>query len=359
MHGDLSLQCLSTGIGSLPHTDPESAVKLIVHNFKEIPHWPQLPRLAGTEGLVTQYLSPLMSFGLAVQERPDKSPHINTEREDWPDRLADFYSAYLEVSEGMETSYERFAFPEAYAAGFYAFTRCLDTHGPASTARWLKGQISGPITVGLQLTDQNGRSAYYDEQLRDLVVKNLSMQAAWQVKALARFNLPVIIFIDEPALYAYGLSTHITLKKEDLLRDINTVVEAIHGAGARAGVHSCARTDWSILLESKADIVSFDAYGYFDSLGSYSTEVSNFLLRGGVLAWGIVPITEEVMELKAANLVDLFRRQVAVLAARGINSDLLKKQVLITPSCGIANLGIPVAEKVYHLTAEVSSCLMS
>lgn len=345
-----------TGIGSLPHTDPENAVRLILQTLKEIPHWPQLPRLAGSEGLVTQYLSPLISYGLVVQD-PNKSPYINTEKEDWFDSLAAFYSTYLEVLEGSETSYERFAFPEEYAAGFYAFVRHLDTYGPGD-ARWLKGQISGPITVGLQLTDQKGRSAYYDEQLRDLVIKNLSLQAAWQVKFLARFGLPVIIFIDEPALYAYGLSTHITLKKENILQDIDAVIDAIHGAGAKAGIHSCSRTDWSILLESKADIVSFDAYGYFDSLGPYNTEVRNFLSRGGALAWGLVPVSEEILNLKVVNLVEVLKRQINTLVAKGISYDLLKKQALITPSCGIANLGIPSAENVYNLTAEVSSYLM-
>jgi hypothetical protein len=314
--------------------------------------------LATAEGLVNQYLSPLTGFGLAVRERPEKSPYINTGKEDWPERLAAFYAAYLEVLDGVETGYDQFSFPLESAAGFYAFIRHLETYGPGA-ARWLKGQISGPITVGLQLTDQNGRSAYYDEQLRDLVIKSLSMQAAWQVKALARFRLPVIIFIDEPALYAYGSSTHITLKKENLIDDINCIVEAVHSAGALAGIHCCARTDWSVLLESSADIVSFDAYGYFDSLSLYNVELGNFLSKGGTLAWGLVPVSESVAHMNSADFVDLFRRQVYTLVSKSINYELLNNQALITPSCGITNLSIPVAEKVYNLIAEIANCLLS
>jgi len=60
---------LATGIGSLPHTDVENAIKFIFKYFRDIPHWPQLPKLSGLEGLVDQYLSPLMNMGLALMSR--------------------------------------------------------------------------------------------------------------------------------------------------------------------------------------------------------------------------------------------------------------------------------------------------
>lgn len=348
---------LTTGIGSIPHIDVDSAVKFVFKYFRDIPHWPQLPKLSGLEGLVDQYLSPLINVGL-VEQRQNKSLYLITEKGDWLERLTLFYSVYLEVSEGIHSNLETFSFPENYAKGFYAFIRYLETHGTGN-ARWLKGQISGPVTVGLQLTDHMGRSAYYDTQLRDLVVKNIAMQAIWQVKSLGRFGLPVMLFIDEPGLYAYGLSTHITLKKEDLTHDINTVAEAIQGAGALAGVHVCARTDWSALLNSKVDILSFDAFNYFASLVLYGADVEKFLQRGGVLAWGLVPTSEQAMELEVGDLIEIFQRQANALLSKGIASNLLKKQVLITPSCGTGNLNLSVAEKVYALTAGVSEHLIS
>lgn len=348
---------MATGIGSLPHTDVDSAVKFVFKYFRDIPHWPQLPKLSGLEGLVDQYLSPLINMGL-VESRPNKSPYLTTEKEDWHNKLALFYSAFLEISEGIQSSLEQFSFPQNYARGYYAFISHLETHGTGN-ARWLKGQISGPVTVGLQLTDHIGRSAYYDTQLRDLVVKNLAMQAVWQVKALGRFGLPVILFIDEPGLYAYGLSTHITLKKEDIIQDINSLTEAIQGAGALSGVHACARTDWSVLLNSKVDMVSFDAFNYFDSLILYGADVKEFLQQGGVLAWGLVPTSEQAMDLEVSNLFELYQRQANAIVAKGIDYNLLKKQVLMTPGCGTGNLSMPVAEKVYALTAGVSEHLVS
>jgi|Deesub1362A_J573_1020465.scaffolds.fasta_scaffold12279_2 hypothetical protein len=163
------------------------------------------------------------------------------------------------------------------------------------------------------------------------------MQATWQAKVLGSFGLPVIIFIDEPALYAYGLSTHITLKREELIKDINALVEAVRKAGALTGVYSCARTDWSILLESKTDVVSFDAYEYFDSLTLYGMEIEKVLLRNGSLAWGIVPASEKALELKA---IDLFRKLINSLVDKGIDHNLLINNALITPSCGTGTTSV-------------------
>lgn len=293
-----------------------------------------------------------------VETRPNKSPYLANEKEDWLDKLTSFYSAFLEITEGIQSSLEQFSFPQNYARGYYAFISHLKTHGTGN-AKWLKGQISGPVTVGLQLTDHIGRSAYYDTQLRDLIVKNLAMQAIWQIKALGCFGLPVILFIDEPGLYAYGLSTHITIKKEDLIQDINALTEAIQGTGALVGVHACARTDWSVLLNSKVDIVSFDAFNYFDSLILYGADVKDFLQRGGVLAWGLVPTSEQVMELEVSNLIELYQQQADAIVSKGIDNNFLKRQVLITPSCGTGNLNLLVADKVYSLTAGVSEHLVS
>ncbi len=165
------------------------------------------------------------------------------------------------------------------------------------------------------------------------------------------------MFIDEPTLQVYGQSTYITLSKEKLIEDINAVVHAVRDAGAVAGIHSCGCTDWSILLESDADIVSFDAFNYFNSLELYDSELKGFLSRGGSLAWGLVPTSENVLRLNARGLVDLYERQIDALLNKGIDYDLLKTRTLITPSCGAGNLSIMVSEKVYGLTAEISSFL--
>ena len=53
---------LATGIGSLPHKDPNDACRLICDFFPEIPFWPQLPKRAPLENMYMQYFIGYSSY---------------------------------------------------------------------------------------------------------------------------------------------------------------------------------------------------------------------------------------------------------------------------------------------------------
>ncbi|HZW35737.1 MAG: methionine synthase, partial [Deltaproteobacteria bacterium] len=50
---------LATGVGSLPHTDPAKAVRLVLSSFRYVPCWPQLPRRTFLESMYVQYAAGL------------------------------------------------------------------------------------------------------------------------------------------------------------------------------------------------------------------------------------------------------------------------------------------------------------
>ncbi|ODA41961.1 hypothetical protein [Desulfosporosinus sp. BG] len=348
MKTDLSL--LAIGIGSLPHLKTKDALELI-QTLKEIPHWPQLPNQASSEDMLNQYSFPLFKLGLVVEK--DGKLFFDTSQANWLDKVTNFYNQYLDIIEGNSNDFDLFSFPEESAQGFYAFLAKL-TNGDFNEAKFIKGQVTGPVTLGLQLTDQDRRSSYYSSELREIVVKSLALQAFWQTKTLSQYNKPVIIFIDEPGLYGYGQSTFITLKKEEITNELNEIVDSIHLAQGRAGIHVCASTDWSMILQSKTDIVNFDAYEYFTSMIVYIEELKAFMERGGVLAWGLIPTNPKVLELTADDLTTLFEQHVAFFVQNGIDRKVLLCQSIITPSCGVGSCTIEVAEKVYALTHEVA-----
>ncbi len=62
----------------------------------------------------------------------------------------------------------------------------------------------GPLTVALELKDQQGRPAYYQGDLRDIIVRTLALSARCQAAALSGFGCIPIIFVDDPAIRAYG-----------------------------------------------------------------------------------------------------------------------------------------------------------
>jgi methionine synthase II (cobalamin-independent) len=220
----------------------------------------------------------------------------------------------------------------------------------------VKGQVTGPVTFGLGLKDRQARPVFYDLHARDAAVKLLALKAAWQVEVLKTLGVPVIVFVDEPALAGYGSSEMISISGEEILAALNEVFEAIHKAGGIAGIHICANTDWGLILESTVDVVNFDAFGYADRFLLYADQVGPFLARGGLIAWGLIPTgPADVIDAESVDtLVARWRELLAAAAAAGLDTEVLRRQSLITPSCGTGSLSVAHARKVLDLTREVS-----
>ncbi|MGB9791736.1 MAG: hypothetical protein ACPLTR_04070 [Thermacetogeniaceae bacterium] len=344
---------LATGIGSLPHCDPEEAVALVMKYLKKAPHWPQLPRLSEREYFVHQFLNFLVELGLLQITKGTKA-YLASDNPRWPECLARFYEVYLSFAEGDDSFLEDLAFPSGAATGFERFVQFLGEKG-IGEAQFLKGQIVGLLSAGFQVTDPEGRPAYYDHQLRDVLLKQLSMQAAWQVKTLSRFGLPVVVFLDDPVIDSCGRYDRIVVSKDEVISEISEFAGFVRSHGGIAGVHSCADLDWSILLEADIDVLSFDAYQFAESFVLFSGLLQKFLSRGGIVAWGIVPTSRDALNSEdTSSLLDRAKSIIRKLIAKGVEPQLLKRQSLITPSCGAGTLAEPEAVRIYQLTAELS-----
>jgi len=345
---------IATGIGSTPFKYAAAALAMIKQHLSLIPHWPQLPRRGIQEGLIFQAMRCLVDTGL-VRVEGDEAV-FETTVPDWPERLTAFYSICLEAEQAGTTALEHYAFSPDGAQGFSHFIEALKAD--AGRAAFIKGQVVGPLTMGFQLKDGDGNLAFYNDELRDLVIRTLALHAGWQCVRLAEVGLPVILFIDDPTVAAYGTHAHISLTREMILESLNPVIDAIHQRRALVGIHSCDATDWSLLFETETDIVSFDAHSFSDSMLCYPAELQAFLERGGRIAWGIVPTSEQAFDESGASLLsrlyDLWDR----LSELGADRELLPRQSLITPTCGTGLLSEELAETIYGLTAEVSAGVM-
>ncbi len=350
---DFKPQCMATGIGSVPHTDPDEAVRFILSYFPEAPNWPQVPSRGTQEGFINQFTAPLIELGIVLENNGKQ--YFDTQQAQWGERLARFYELYMAAMEGDTEALEFFKFPEVSASGYYAFIRYLEKNGTGS-ARYLKGQISGPLTLGLAMTDQDRRAIYYNSQARDVLIKTLELQGLNQAKTLGQYGLPVMLFVDDPGLYASGQSTFITLKREEIITELDSIYETIRGTGALAGTHSCSGMDWSILFESNVDIVSFDAFEYFSTVVSYMDEMKGFLNRGGVLAWGLVPTSAETVSAQTVDSLEkLWEERIHYLVDKGIDRQSLYDQALITPTCGTGTVDMDTAVRVHNLTRELAA----
>ena len=224
----------------------------------------------------------------------------------------------------------------------------------------VKGQITGPFTMLTGISDIDKKLGYYDPTFRDIIVKGIAMKAAWQVTYLKEaYDVPVLLFIDEPALAGLGSSSFISISLDDIARDLAEVTEAIHKSGGLAGVHVCANTDWNILLTSDIDILSFDAYSFFDKFITCKKLIHAFLERGSLIAWGIIPTSEpeHIEQETCDSLVTRWEKQADLLSGENWNKNTLLKQTIITPSCGTGSLSPELATKVLQLTKDVSAAL--
>ena len=330
--------CLPTIIGSMPQTDAVKACTLVARFLQEIPAWPQLPRRTFLENMYVQY-----SQGFPGTIIENDRIYVETSK-DYSKSLEELYSAYL------ENDAAKYAFSPDYAAGFYAFLEQPNLRPPA-----VKGHVTGPLSWGLTVTDQNKRSILYDEILGDAVPKLLKLKAAWQEKELQKLSKNTIIFVDEPYMASYGSSVAAGpfSSPEKVAGMIDEVFEGIRGL---KGLHCCGNTDWSIFFKTKLDILSFDTYNYAESLTLYPDEVKAFVNRGGCIAWGIVP--NDVISVDketVASLRDRLEEAAAPFARNGLPFRDIITHSLLTPSCSLANLSEEGAERTLELLTDLSA----
>jgi hypothetical protein len=300
MEKNFKAGCLPLLIGSMPVKDHRDAADLAFEYTPDIPLWVQLPHFP-EEGMVAQFIPGMPSVAQTAERT-----FIDTAAESFDTDFLSFFEEYMAVVEGdtpLESS--RFGLTAETALGFFELEKRVSNI--SSLPQALKGQVTGPITFCTSLADQDRRAIFYNDSLRDAAVKHLALKAAWQIRKLARFKLPVIIFIDEPALASFGSSDLISISREDIHACLSEVIDAIHAEGGLAGIHVCANTDWSMVLDSGVDIVNFDAYAYFDRFMLYPDAIVRFLNSGNILAWGIVP-TLQPEEIEAASTESLLKR---------------------------------------------------
>lgn len=337
-----NFDCIATGIGSMPGIDPDWAVEQSLRYLSEVPIWPQLPQRGFREHMDAQYSESLP--GLRIDETAGKVS-FNTTGELTAD-LEKFFERYLEKDYGF------FRITERYAPGFYALLCALKRGSPAK-ARYIKGHITGPLTAGVSFKDETGRDIIHNELFFDAVVKGLAMKAAWQIEELKPFAKPVIIFIDEPAMESLG-SAFSAVSSELVAEKLNEIADTIHELGGLAGIHCCGNADWSMIFDTRVDIVNFDAFGYMETVMLYPADIHQFFDRGGALAWGIVPTGAFTGNETADLLVSILEGGIRRLEQAGIDRKTILRQSLITPSCGMGSLNPQQTEAILQLLREVS-----
>jgi len=344
---------LATAIGSMPFTDPDKAAELSFEKLSAAPLWPQLPRLGLVEQMCPQYTEGMPRMIVNAEENRmyfDTTGDFSTE-------LAEFYEAYLPAMDPEDGTGDCSALgiSEDYAKGLYAFERLLKEK--KADLDFVKVHATGPCSFALTMNDQDKRLIYHNEAFRDMIVKTIAMKCRWQIQKFQPFAKKVICFLDEPALTAYGTSTYVFLSRSDIVTTLAEVVDAIHQDNALAGIHCCGNTEWSILIDAGADIISFDAFEFGHTIALYPDAVKTLFERDGFLAWGVVPTSVAIRDQSPESLAEHLDKMIDNLSAKGIDKQVIIDHSVITPSCGTGSMEVGDAQAVFDIIAELPDVL--
>jgi hypothetical protein len=328
-------RCLATGVGALPHRDPEAACEAVISAFPAFPFVPTLPNRGVLESIV--FTDSAQLPGRIIAENRllvDTSADHSSE-------IEQVYLDYIEQNVGS------YAAGEEYASGFHAM---MKYRFPEACA--LKCQVTGPVTFGMQVTDCNKRPIFYDTQWADILGKLMGLRARWYEEELRRRTgvAETLVTLNEPYLAALGSSV-VPLDAETVRAAINDVSSMLEGG---LGIHCCSNTDWGFLLSLAPSVLSFDAYTTAREFLLYGDDIAAFMESGGVIAWGIVPAEYQVFRTETVDSLfekfDAIRRQVCTY----LTEEIFFRQSLITPTCGIRFADEKGAEEIMQTAAAIS-----
>src|SRR5262245_24146507 len=308
---------LATGVGSLPHVDPDAAAALSLRRHPSLPAIPSLPNRSPWESMLGQAVA-----GLPGVTVTDAGPQIVG---DGPP-----------VGASPETDLEHEAF-----GGLRAFLAAAQ--GRTQPVKW---QVTGPVTLGMGLLHAGMKVPAAFEVAELAVPARIKALGAAIAEALP--DAGQVIVVDEPGLT--GLAhPGFPIPPRQVVDLLATALGAADQVGA-TGVHCCGTTDWGLVDQAGAAIMSMPAdHGAIRS----SAVLADFMARGGRIAWGAIPT-----DGPRADNVDRYWRALAAvwceLVRAGCDPVRLRTQAIVTPECGLAPHTVEQADRMLALTQDLA-----
>ena len=328
-----------TMMGAVPYREMDRAAEIILECFPEAPSLPIMTRnirwmLEGIPCLVFDRERRIVYFDLS------------TEREG---EILDFYDRI----EADDLDY--FATTSKAAPFFHQMIERIQG-SRTSQLKWVIFHTSGPLLFGDMLKQADGTPSIHNETLRDILIKGLNAKARWLEKKI-RAEIPgveVVADLPETTLVNFTSSAG-TGSREEIIEAINLSFENINGL---TWVHCCANIDWSLLLDSRVQVVNFDAYQHAEQVALYAKEIQSFIKRGGMLGWGIVPVVSDHLKGETTeSLIQRLEEGIERFVQQGIDEKTLAESSWVLPSCETVLLTPEESDRALKITSEISQAM--
>jgi hypothetical protein len=342
-------RCGTTAMGIMPHRDVDQALKLALS--LDIPFWPQLPNVSLYEDMYVQ-----------------TSEHFPGIAIDFEKGRLVFKTARFE--EDLNDYFTKMEHPETYALTqeySKVFKRFLSKDLKGYKA--IRGQITGPVSFGFKVLDENFKPIIYNEEVKTILFDFIQKKVNVQYQELKAKNQNAFVWVDEPGLgYVFsGLSGY---NDQQAKEDYYNFIQGLEGP---KGLHLCADVNLPYLLELGIEILSFDAFQIGFMPKEYAWSVAEFIKKGGVISWGIVPTESSVLSIQTPEkLASVLSNYWEVISENtGLSSRQIAEQSLIAPArcclrdiatettgkCEITNVEEKIVEKAFVFLQEISHIL--
>lgn len=325
----------ATGVGALPHTDPKEACDRVLAIYPDIPYIPTLPNRGLLETIVFNDSSRLP--GRLIENgrlTVDRSRDLTAEMEQ-------VYLDFMEQETGPYAITPEYAscFPEMSARNF-------------SGSLFLKCQVTGPVTLGMQVVDDQRRPIYYDDQFADVLAKMIALRARWAEREMGGFAgvTRTLVVVNEPYLASLGSSV-VPIRKELVSSGWEDISGMIEGG---LGIHCCSNTDWEYVMDLFPSVISFDAFSGAREFLLYLDRAVSYMEKGGIIAWGIIPSQPELFSTGNPGTWLERYREIREQVTAVCSEELFFRQSIITPTCGIQAGGPGQAEEIMMASRNLS-----
>jgi len=342
-------RCGTTAMGIMPHSDIEQALELALG--LDIPFWPQLPNVSLYEDMYVQ-----------------TSEHF-------PGITIDFERGRLVFStarfqEELEDYFTKMEDPETYALTTEysrVFKKFLSRDLQGYKA--IRGQITGPVSFGFKVLDETFKPIIYNEEAKTILFDFIQKKVNVQYQELKAKNQNAFVWVDEPGLgYVFsGLSGY---NDQQAKEDYYNFIQGLEGP---KGLHLCADVNLPYLLELGIEILSFDAFQIGFMPKEYTQSVAEFIKKGGIISWGIVPTESSVLSTQTPEkLASTLSNYWEVISDNtGLALRQIAEQALIAPArcclrdiatettgkCQIPNVEEKIVEKAFSFLQEISQIM--
>jgi hypothetical protein len=327
---------LTTGMAVMPHKNVDRALELALS--VDVPFWPQLPLFSYYEDMYVQASEHFPGIVLDMEKRTLRFS-MDKFMNEYEETMTHFDEPeYFDISDTYSVVYKRFL--------------SLDLSGRPA----IRGQLEGPISFGLNVSDQDDRPILFNDTVRPFMLEFMAKRANVQLNRLKGRNSNAFMYVDEPGLQfifsAMAGYTDVAARAD--MASFFSMVERPRG------VHLCGNPDWDFLLGLDIDILSLDIYTNGEVFVGYASSIRDFLKRGGILVWGIVPTNAEAFEKENMDsLQERLKETWRTLEERGIDLELLLSQSMLSPAtCCLVNPdGGETVEKAFERVQNLSSVL--